>query len=116
MIKKLNVKPNARVWVIDPVQQRVSEIDSAHIESLISEIVGDDAESFKLDNHDNVVWMSDTDTNSRYAYYWEGMLYPFDVKRYSKALVVSLGPDYWDTDTILDYLRFYDRKNAWGDL
>ena len=44
------------------------------------------------------------------------MSYPFDVKRYSKALVVSLGPDYLDTDTILDYLRFYDRRNLWGDV
>jgi hypothetical protein len=60
--------------------------------------------------------MSDTGTNSRYAYYWEGMSYPFDVKRYSKALVVSLGPNYWDIDAILDYLPFYDRKNPWGDV
>jgi hypothetical protein len=59
--------------------------------------------------------MSDTDTNSRYAYYFERLPYPFDIKRYSKAAVVSLRPVYWDIDTISDYLRWYDRKNLWGD-
>jgi hypothetical protein len=72
----------------------------------VSEIVGYDAECYKLDNNDNVVWMSDTDTNLRSAYYLEGLPYPFNVKRYSKALLVSLGPNYWDMDAILDYLRF----------
>jgi hypothetical protein len=56
--------------------------------------------------------MSDTDTNSRYAYFFEGMDYPFDVKRYSKALVVSLGPNFWSLETIADYLRFFDKQNV----
>ena|ERR1700693_6451933 len=116
MVKNCNVKPIAKVWLIDPVKQSVSQIDNFHIPSLVSEIVGDDAECYKFDNNDNVVWMTDTNSNSRYAYYWEGMPYPFDVKRYSKALVVSLGPNYWDTDAILVFVRFYDRKNAWGDV
>ena len=66
-------------------------------------------------NYDNVVWMSDTSTNKRYAYYWEGTDYLFNVRRYSKALVVSLGPQYWDIETIKDYVRWYDRLNIRGD-
>ena len=64
---------------------------------------------------ENVCWMTDTDSHSRYAYFWEGMCYPFDVKRYSKALVVSLGPNFWDIETINSYLRFFDKMNPWGD-
>jgi hypothetical protein len=109
------IKPPTKVWLIDPVKQSIAEIDNPHIPSLVSETVGDDAECFKLDNNDNVVWMSDTDTNKRFAYYWDGMPYPFDVKRYSNALVVSLGPKYWDTDAISDWLCWYDKNNVWGD-
>jgi hypothetical protein len=105
-----------KVWLLDPVKRSVVEIDNHHISSLISENVGEDADCFKLDNHDNVVWLSDTDTNSRYAYFFEGMDPPLDVKRYSKALVISLGPQYWDTATILDWLRWYDKRNPWGDV
>jgi hypothetical protein len=85
-----SAKPNTKVWVIDPVKQTVSEIDNPNIPSLVAETVGDNADCFKLDGKQNVVWMSDTDTNARYAYFWEGMDYSFSVKRYSKALVVSL--------------------------
>jgi hypothetical protein len=105
-----------KVFLIDPVKQSVSEIENHHIPSLISENVGADADCFKLDNHDNVLWCSDTDTNSRYAYYFEGMDYPLDVKRYSKALIISLGPRYWDTETILDWIKWFDGLNAWGDI
>src|ERR1700732_2949677 len=109
-------KPTAKVWLIDPVKQKISEIDSLNIPSLVGETLGDDVECFKLDNNNNVVWMTDTDSNPRYAYFWDAMPYPFDVKRYSKALVVSLGPNYWSTETIESYLRFFDRLNAWGDV
>lgn len=109
-------QPSAKVWLIDPVKQSVAEIDNAHIPSLVSQLVGDDAECYKLDGKQNVVWMTDTDTNARYAYYFEGMDYPFSVKRYSKALVVILGPNYWDLDTIGDWLRWFDKKNVWGDI
>jgi hypothetical protein len=104
------------VFLIDPVHRAVFEIENAHIPSLVSEIVGEDAECYKLDSHDNVLWMSHTNTNPRYAYFWEGMPYPFEVKRYSKALVLCLGSNPWDIDTIKDYVRFYDKKNPWGDV
>jgi hypothetical protein len=34
----------------------------------------------------------------------------------SKALVISLGPHFWDTETILDWLRWYDRRNIYDDF
>jgi hypothetical protein len=110
--KKLSV----RAWLIDPVSQSITEIDTPHLPSLIDEYVGADAEPYKLDTENNVVWMSDTDSNSRYAYFWEGMVYPFDVKRYGKAIVESMGPDYWSVETIEGYLRFFDRQNIYGDV
>jgi hypothetical protein len=108
------IKPPTKVWLIHPVKQSVSEIDNPHIPSLVSETVGDDAECFKLDNNDNVIWLSDTDTRKRYAYYFEGIPYPFSLKRYSNALVVSLGPKYWSIEAIEEWLVWFDRKNVWG--
>jgi hypothetical protein len=105
-----------RAWLINPINQTITEIDSPHLPSLISETVGQDAEAYKLDNNNNVCWMSETDTSSRYAYFWEGMDYPFSEKRYSKAVVESMGSNYWSTETILDYLRFFDKKNIYGDV
>jgi hypothetical protein len=109
-------KPTAKVWLIDPTNQSISEIDNPHIPSLVADLVGDDAESFKLDNNDNVALMSDTDTNTRYAYFWDSMPYPFNVRRYSKALVVSLGPTYWSQETIEDWICWHDKNNPWGDI
>ena len=103
----------AAVWLIDPVRQSITEIDTPHLESLVSATVGDDADCFRLDTKYNVAWMSDTDSNPRYAYYFEGMDYPFNVRRYSKSVVVSLDKS-WSADTISDYLRFYDKQNVWG--
>jgi len=72
-----------RVWLIDPEAQKVSECeDTRHIESLISEVVGDAAECYKLDNDDNLLWVSNTDTNSRYAYYFERMFWPFQCEAF----------------------------------
>ena len=110
-------KSRAKVWLIDPIFQSISEVHTRHLESFIAENVGADAECYKLDNNDNVVWMSDIDTNARYAYFWE-MPSPFDFKRYSRALVVSLYPNdaaesNWDLATIRDYLRWYDKKRTW---
>jgi hypothetical protein len=105
-----------RAWLINPVNQSATEVDSLNLASLIDETVGNDAEAYKLDNSENVCWMSNTDTNSRYAYFWEGMCSPFDYKRYSMAIVESMGPDYWSLETISDYLRFYDKENVWGDV
>jgi hypothetical protein len=93
-------------WLINPVNQSATEIDSLNLASLIDQTVGNDAEAYMLDNNNNVVWMSDTDTNSRYAYFWEGMCSPFDYKRYSMAIVESMGPNYWSLDTISDYWRW----------
>ena len=98
-------KLTAKVWLIDTVKQSIREIDNPNIPSLVAEVLGGDSECFNLDNNSNVVWMTDTDSNSRYAYFWEAMPVLFDVKRYSKALVVSLGPNYWCTETIEDWLR-----------
>jgi hypothetical protein len=117
-LRKLPPEPKkltARAWVIDPLLQSITEMKHPYMPALIEPIVGLDAECYKLDGKQNVVWMSDIDTNKRWAYYWEGMDYPFNIKRYSKALVVSLGPQYWDIDTIADYLRWHDKKNPWGD-
>jgi hypothetical protein len=100
--------PRAKAWIIDPVNQSITLKEGPNFKSLIPEIVGDDAESLKLDNHDNVVWVSDTDTNERYAYWFEGMGDPWNVFRFSKGLIVSLGPLYWDVDAICAYLRWYD--------
>lgn len=106
----------AKVFIIDPVYQGISEVSNPHIPSLIDEIVGVDAECFKFySSHDNVTWLSDIDTNNRYGYYWE-MPYPFHVRRYSKALVVSLGPQFWDVETIEGWLRWHDKLNPWGDV
>jgi hypothetical protein len=80
--------------------------------------VGDDADCLPLDNHDNVLWYSDTATNPRYAYYFERMNDPFNIRRYSKGLIISLAPAkaaHWDEDTIREWLRFYDKQNIWGD-
>lgn len=103
----LNKSLPAKAWIIDPETQSITEKQEPNMKLLIPEIVGDDAECFKLDNHDNVLWCSDTDTYERYAYYFE-MPYPFNVRRYSKGLIISLGPTYWDEDTIKDLLRWYD--------
>jgi hypothetical protein len=105
----------AKAWVIDPVDQSITLSHEKHIESLVSEIVGDDAEDFNLDL--NVIWWrNNTDTNDRYAYYFERMGDPFSVGRYSKGLIISVGPKYWDEDTINDCLRWYDKQNVWGDV
>lgn len=106
----------AKVFIIDPVTQSITAVDNPHIPSLIDEIVGVDADCFKLDSHDNVTWLSDIDTNNRFGYYWEGMDYPFNVRRYSKALVVSLGPRFWDAETITDWIRWHDKLNPWEDV
>jgi hypothetical protein len=109
-------KRTAKVWVIDPIRQSVLEISNPNLPSLIDQTCGADAECYMLDGTQNVVWMSDTDTNARWAYFFEGMCYPFDVKRYSQGLVVSLGPNYWSVETISDYLRFFDKQNIYGDV
>lgn len=117
MFQFLQRKPklDTKVWIIDPVKQSLAELCTPNIASLVNEVVGDDAECFKLDTANNVVWMSETDTNKRYGYYFE-MDYPFSVRRYSKGLVISLGPNYWGTETILDYLVWYDKLNTFGDV
>jgi hypothetical protein len=108
-------KPVAKVWTINPVCQLVTEISNPNLPSLVDETCGDDAECYRLDGTQNVVWMSDTDTNSRYVYYWQ-MPYPFAVRRYSKALVVILGPDYWSVETISEWLEWYDKRNLYSDV
>jgi hypothetical protein len=105
----------AKAWIIDPETKSITEIQEPNMKLLVPEIVGDDAESFNLDNNDNVVWLSDTDTNERYAFYFE-MPYPFDVRRYSKGLVVSLGPAYWSEEAIQNWLVWYDKENVCGDV
>jgi hypothetical protein len=62
-------KPPVKAWIIDPENQSITEteLNSGKIDSLVCEIVGDDAESFRLDNYNNMLWFSETDTNDRYA-------------------------------------------------
>jgi hypothetical protein len=113
-------KRPAKVFLIDPVQQSISEIASPYLPSLVSELVGDSAECYKLDNNDNVVWLSDTDTNERYGFYFEGMPDPFSVLRFSKGLVVSLpslqvNAAGWDRETILDWIIWYDKQDPWNN-
>ena len=106
----------AKAWLIDPRNQSITQISNPHFPSLVSQFVGEDAECYKLDSKQTVVWMSDTDIYKRYAFYFEGMDYPYDVRRYSRALIVSLGPIYWSRDTILEWLRWYDKQNRYGDV
>jgi hypothetical protein len=111
----LKQKPAAKAWVIDPIERSITPRHEKHIESLVSEIVDEDAEYFDLDL--NVIWWcSNTDTNDRYAYYFERIGDPFSVRRYSKGLIISVGPKYWDEDAIKNGLRWYDRQNIWGDV
>ena len=107
-----------KAWIIDPQKQKVIERPvepREKWESLIDEVVGDFAECYKLDNFGNALWCTDEDTNERYAWYFEGML-GLKQRRYSKGLVVSLGPVYWDQATIEDWLCWHDEQNFWGDV
>src|ERR1700751_5476911 len=112
-MSSFNKPLRAKAWIINPEKQSITEVQEPNMKSLVPEIVGDDAEPLGLDNHDNVLWCSDTDTNERYAYYFEGMPEAFGIKRYSRGLVVSLGPAYWDEDAIKNGLRWYDKRNIW---
>lgn len=106
-------KSYSKVWLIDPETRTISERDSQDLPSLIPDEVGADAECLRLDGRDHVLWVSDTDTNFRHAYYFEGMDHSFNVRRFSKAVLVSMGENRWDVDTIRDYLRWYDRNRVW---
>jgi hypothetical protein len=99
-----------RAWEIDPVTQSVTPQEYERIKPIISEIVGVDAKALRLDNSDNVVWVSEVPTNSRYAYYFERMGGMFSNRRYNKGLIISLGPTAWDEDAIEYYLRIFDKR------
>ena len=83
---------------------------------MISQVLGDDAECYTLDGRDNVIWLPDPSSIERYAFFLEGMDYPFNVRRYSKAVIVGLGDNPWGSDTIAGYLRWFVAGNSWGDM
>jgi hypothetical protein len=108
-----------RAFIINPVARSITPVDRGEpVESLIDKIVGLDAVSEPLDKFNNVWWYSDTDTTSPAGYYFERIgIPPFCTRRFSYGLIVSLGPtDQWNEDTIAFYLRWYNKKNVWGDL
>ena len=76
----------SKAFIIDSVHQTISQMNNPNVQALITEIVGIDAEQYNLDNHDNFVYVSDTNTNSRYAYYFEGMISELEEKRYSQGV------------------------------
>lgn len=60
----------SKAYIIDPETQTITSREEYHIQSLIDEVVGDDAEPLQLDLYGNTVWVSDSDRNNRYAYYF----------------------------------------------
>jgi hypothetical protein len=100
-----------RAFIVDPIAQSITEAEypKGRLEQLIEEVVGESAESFSLDQN-CILWASDVNTNERFAFYFERMLYPFNVRRYSKALIVSMGPDFWSVETVREWLRFVTKE------
>jgi hypothetical protein len=47
----------------------------------------------------------------------DSQLEKYEERRYCMGIVVGFGENTaWDTVTLLDYVRWYDRLNAWGDV
>jgi hypothetical protein len=106
-----------RILVIDPRNQSIKEVDDVDLPSLIDSLLGDvGVDRLQLD-HDNAVWFSNKKVSGRYAWYLEGMATgEYEVRRYCMGILVGFGErTAWDEVTLLDYLRFYDKLNPWGD-
>ena len=110
MNKHTKENERARVWEIDPVARSITPREPEHIPDLVSEVVGPGAEWLKLDNNDNGMWVGNTPTNPRYAYYLERMGPPYCERRYSKALIISVGEPPFDAESIRYFLRIYDKR------
>ena len=105
-------KPKKK-WVIDPAKQTFTERTEERLDDLIDEVLGNEYDCLPLDSNTDL-YCSDTPTNPRYAYYFCRTVEPFSMRRYNRGLIVSRGP--WDETTCKEWVRFYDKKNIWGDL
>jgi hypothetical protein len=107
-----------RILVIDPRNQSIREVDDVDLPSLIDSLLGDTGvDNLQLDR-DNSIWYSDKVASNRYAWYLEGLATgEYEVRRYCMGILVGFKEDKaWDKATLLDYLRFYDKHNLYGDV
>ena len=110
MNKDTKENQRAKVWEINPETRSITPREPEHIPDLISEVVGPDAKFLELDNNDNVIWVSNTPTNPRFAFYFEMMGPPYCERRYNQGLIISLGSPPWDSGSIHYYLRIFDKR------
>ena len=105
-------KYTPKAWLIDPVTQKVSLQEYEQVKPMIPQLVGPDAEAYKLDFYDNILWASDIPTNGRFAFFCERMFGPFSERRYNRGLIICLGATVppWDPETLKHYIRVYDRQ------
>jgi hypothetical protein len=68
-------------------------------------------------DHENAMWFSDKKVSNRFAWFFEGMATgEYEERRYCMGILVGFGEKTaWDEATLLDWLRWYDRKNLYGD-
>jgi hypothetical protein len=107
-----------RILVIDPRNQSIREVDDSDLPSLIDSLLGDTGvDNLQLD-HDNAIWYSDKVVSNRNAWYLEGLATgEYEVRRYCMGIHVGFKEGKaWDKTTLLDYLRFYDKYNLYGDV
>jgi hypothetical protein len=105
------------ILVIDPRKQSIAQVDDTDLTSLIDSYLGDTGvDKLQLD-HDNTIWFSDKKISNRYAWYFEGLATgEYEVRRYGYGIIVGFGENTaWDKVTLVDYLRWFDRQNVWGD-
>ena len=107
-----------RLLVINPRNRSIKEVDDVDLGSLIDSLLGDTGVNKLQLDHDNSIWYSDKPVSSRYAWYLEGMATgEYEVRRYCMGILVGFKEDKaWDKVTLLDYLRFYDKQNLYGDV
>ena len=107
-----------RLLVVDPRNQTSKEVNDVDLASLIHSHLGDTGvDNLQLD-HDNSIWYSNKVVSSRYGWYLEGLATGgYEVRRYCMGILVGFKEGKaWDKATLLDYLRFYDKYNPWGDV
>ena len=109
--------PVRKKWVIDPGSQTLTERHEVPLDQLISEVIGDGNSPIclKLDEVADL-WCTDINTPGlKLGYYLEYMVDPWSTRQLSPGIVVSRGPNFWDENTILHYLTFYDKsKDPFG--
>jgi hypothetical protein len=107
-----------RILLIDPRNQSITEVDDIDLASLIDLHLGDiGVDNLQLD-HDNAVWYSNRTVSNRYAWYFEGLATgQYEERRYCMGIMVGFKKGKaWDRATLLDYLRWFDKQNVWGDV